>query len=179
MRRLINKKVELNLIPLVFCGICFLYLSACVGSVRTIYAKTHSNSYSLKQDLRNSEGVHRYVYKCPTGYYTIGVGRNVDRRGKRGLTYKEIDMLLDDDIADVKGQLIRYDWYDKLNNVRKNAIIEMSFNLGVKGVLRFKNMIKALESDNYKKASQEALSSLWAKQVKGRALRIAAMIKYG
>ena len=45
------------------------------------------------------------AYKCPSGYWTVGVGRNIDPNGGIGLSDEEIDFLLEGDIARVIKEL--------------------------------------------------------------------------
>jgi lysozyme len=59
------------------------------------------------------------------------------------------------------------------------ALINMNFNLGIHKLEQFVGMINALREKNYTLAAQEALNSLWAKQVHQRATDIALMIREG
>jgi lysozyme len=65
------------------------------------------------------------------------------------------------------------DW-DKLKKSAKLGLLEMSYQLGVSGVMKFKNTIKCLKSGDYENAYREALDSTWAKQTPSRAERVAA-----
>ena len=58
-----------------------------------------------------------------------------------------------------------------LDDLAKETIIEMVFQLGETGVSKFRNMWKALESNppQYDVAATEMLDSRWAKQTPGRA----------
>jgi lysozyme len=55
----------------------------------------------------------------------------------------------------------------------------MGFNLGFKGFMSFKNLIKALKNNDYELAVVEMLNSKWANQVKNRAVRLAKMMETG
>ena len=55
----------------------------------------------------------------------------------------------------------------------------MAFNLGVGGLLQFKNMLYALKQGKFNLASQECLNSKYAKETKIRAKRIANLIRTG
>lgn len=48
------------------------------------------------------------------------------------------------------------------------AIANMRYNLGLNGLLGFRNMIRALQVKDYKKAAYEAYNSRWYSQVGGR-----------
>ncbi len=59
----------------------------------------------------------------------------------------------------------------------QEALTNMCFNLGINRLLSFKNMLGALQTNNYEKAASEALNSKWARQVGVRSKRIAAKIR--
>jgi len=126
--------------------------------------------------LIEHEGMSLKPYKCPNGKITIGVGRNLE---SNGLSLDECNYLLENDIARCRRELDVYWWFIILNENRKNALLNMCFNLGLTKLLTFKKMIVALEQKNYDRAAIEALDSRWAKQVKGRAVDIAEVIKEG
>jgi lysozyme len=133
----------------------------------------------LKKMLKLHEGVRRHVYVCSGGYETIGVGRNISQSGL-GISEEEIDFLLDKDIERVTNELTgEYDWFDTLDEVRKNALIDISFNLGASKLRGFKNALQAMSEDNYKTASEEFYDSRWAQQVGMRATRLCKMIQTG
>ena len=49
--------------------------------------------------------------------------------------------------------------------------------MGLNGVSKFKKMLKALEDQDFEKASIEMLDSLWAKQTPNRALKMSNKMK--
>ena len=55
----------------------------------------------------------------------------------------------------------------------------MAYNMGVTGLLKFKNTLKNIENEKYIEASNQMLDSKWAKQVKGRAQELAAQMAGG
>jgi lysozyme len=55
----------------------------------------------------------------------------------------------------------------------------MSFQLGVDGLLGFKNTLKLVEQGNYESAAENMLKSLWAKQTPARAKRMSDQMKTG
>ena len=133
----------------------------------------------LIEQLRLHEGVRSKVYLCSEGYETIGVGRNVSESGI-GLSDDEIAYLLANDIARCEHELAeRFDWFDNLDPVRQNALVDMAFNLGVTRLSQFKNMLGALSESRFDDAATEALDSKWARQVGQRAQTVAAMIRTG
>lgn len=135
----------------------------------------------LTRQLRGDEGVKATVYKDHLGYDTIGVGRLVDsRKTGAGLRSHEIDFLLQNDINDRIDQLMRrLPWFQDLDDARKGVLLNMSFQMGVDGLLGFKNTLAMVERGDYAAASQGMLQSLWARQTPERAKRMADQMKTG
>jgi lysozyme len=130
--------------------------------------------------LRKHEGVEKYAYKCTADKVTIGVGRNIDKSGGIGLSDDEIDYLLSNDIKRVSAELIRaFPWYSELDEVRKDAMIDMCFNMGLPRLSKFKNSLAAMKNGDYDIAAIEFLDSNWAKQVGSRSITITDMIRSG
>ena len=120
------------------------------------------------------------IYKCPAGHWTIGIGRNVDVNGGLGLSEEEVNFLLEGDIARVIKELSsEYKWFIDLDEVRKDAMIDISFNLGATKLRKFVLALDAMERADYKSASEEFLNSDWSRTVKGRSVELAAMIETG
>lgn len=134
----------------------------------------------LIQMLKRHEGVKSYAYKCSQNKITVGVGRNIDQEGGIGLSDDEIDYLLQNDIERVIKELAsEYPWFNSLDEVRKDAMIDISFNLGQTRLRLFKRALAEMESGDYKKAAAEFLDSKWATQTGKRASELADMISAG
>jgi len=130
--------------------------------------------------LKRHEGVETHAYECSEGKITVGVGRNIDQGGGMGLSDDEIDYLLQNDIERCIVELSsEYPWFSGLDEVRKDAIVDISFNLGQTRLRLFKRALAAMEEGEYKVAATEFLDSKWAKQVGGRALELTDMISSG
>jgi len=133
----------------------------------------------LLEMLKRHEGVKSHVYLCSAGYETIGVGRNISNTGM-GLFDDEVDYLLENDIARVIKELsLEYPWFTDLDDVRKDAIIDISFNLGATRLRGFRLALAAMEVADYTLAAKEFLDSKWSRDVKGRAHELASMIETG
>ena len=127
----------------------------------------------LKEDLIADEGLRLTPYQCPAGKTTIGVGRNLD---DVGITEAEAMTLLDSDIARVTAQLAKALPWLQGDNVQR-ALGNMTFQMGLGGVLKFKKMLAALQVKDYTAARREALDSAWARQTPQRAKRVTDLIK--
>ena len=138
-----------------------------------------SKMQELLEMLKRHEGVRSKVYLCSAGYETIGVGRNIAASGI-GLSDDEIDYLLENDIERVIKELSsEYPWFNSLDDVRKDAMIDISFNLGATRLRGFKRALAAMEVADYKLAAKEFLDSKWSRDVKGRSTELAHMIALG
>ena len=131
----------------------------------------------LKQLLVSHEKYVQYPYVDTTGNITVGIGRNLS---DRGISTTEAFYLLDDDILYFTAKLNHYlHCFSCLDENRQIALIDLCFNVGVQGFLNFKEMISAIEKDDYELASQEILNSKWRTQVGDRATTLANIIRTG
>jgi lysozyme len=130
----------------------------------------------LKKMLILDEGDSPTLYKCTAGKWTIGVGRNLEAVP---LAKHERMYLLESDISRVLTNAHVHDIITPLDPVRQAVIIDMAFNLGINGLLKFEGMLTALKMGNYDLAALEMLDSRWAVQVGHRATRLASMMKSG
>ena len=142
--------------------------------------------------LRREEGVISYAYQDHLGYWTIGVGRLIDKRKGGRLTDAEINVLLANDIAEKRAQLARDPdtaaaWERvKGDPVRAVALLSMGFQMGVgasgkddAGLSGFDSSLALVAAGRFADAAAAMLKSLWAKQTPERAQRVAAMLKTG
>lgn len=131
----------------------------------------------LIKQIRRHEGERLKPYLCTSQKLTIGVGRNLD---DRGITREESQYLLMNDINAVEdGLVVRLPWFNELDDVRKRVLIDMAFNLGVNGLLNFKNTLRYVSEGKYSQASRNMLLSLWADQVGQRAKTLSRMMETG
>lgn len=119
---------------------------------------------NLINTLVEHEGIRRFVYNDSLGNPTIGIGRCISEKGS-GLTFDECFYLLRNDIEEANRTLQIYSWYKAMDDVRKEVMIELVFNLGIGNLLKFKKALRALEDKNYSQAAKEFKNSLWANQV--------------
>lgn len=134
----------------------------------------------LIRQLRGDEGVVKHAYRDHLGYLTIGVGRLIDERKGGGLRDHEIDYLLRSDIDERIDELTRrVPWWQNLDDARKGVLLNMSFQLGVDGLLGFKNTLEMVRKGHYDLAAAGMLNSLWAKQTPERAKRLSEQMRTG
>lgn len=113
------------------------------------------------------EGEVLTPYKCSRGVLTIGRGHNLEH----GISKAASDFIFKEDMDKAEADLKKYlpDVYDKLDANRQLVLIDMCFNLGIGGLLKFKKMLAAIKSGDYAKAAEELMDSAYARQVPERA----------
>ena len=132
---------------------------------------------AMIRQLALHEGLRLKPYKCTAGALTIGYGRNLDARG---ITEAEAEMMLANDIDDFQDRLLReIPWMVDLSPVRQRVLLDMAFNLGISGLLKFQRTLAAVRGQEYERAAAMMLDSRWATQVGTRAKRLSRMIATG
>ena len=127
--------------------------------------------------LRLHEGVRRFPYRDTVGKLTVGAGFNLD---DVGLYDEEIDFILDNRLRLVRTNLAKeLPRFSSLDQVRQAVLIDMGYNLGVGGLLKFKRTLQSVEHGRYERAALEMLESKWATQVGRRAIRLSDMMRTG
>lgn len=134
----------------------------------------------LEKLLIRDEGFKSSVYQDHLGYWTLGIGRLVDARKGGGITKDEALFLLRNDITKVGHELrVAIPWWNRLNEVRQIVLISMAFQMGVAGLLGFRNTLRAIRDERWADAKAGMLASLWARQVPLRAHRLAEAMYTG
>lgn len=137
---------------------------------------------ALIDRITENEGYRQDVYECSNGIPTVGIG----------FALKDLDVAPDEAYEIVKWQienkLIRVSkewsqkkvgklvanrhlrwteklsWYVNLPPKIKGILIEMSFQMGIRGVSKFRKMLVAMEKADWEEAAKEMLDSKWAKK---------------
>jgi len=131
----------------------------------------------VTSQLITMEKYEQLLYKDSVGVYTCGFGRNMQ---SKGLSYPEALILLKNDIDECEQELLsNIPFYKNLDAPRQVVLLNMCFNLGLAGLMEFKNMLQLVSKGQYQIAAQEMLASLWAKQVPERAKTLADIMEKG
>lgn len=133
----------------------------------------------LKAQLARHEGEVLHAYQDSEGYWTIGVGRLIDRRRGGGITHEEAMYLLDNDIDVTLSQCRQFPFWWELSDNRRLVVADMVFNMGINTFKTFKKTLAHLTDGNYNEAADEMLNSRWAQQVGVRATNLAQMMRDG
>ena len=129
----------------------------------------------IVNDIKKHEGFKAKVYKCTEGYDTIGYGFAIK------------DLIIDEDVANLilmkklqkllERVHIAFPWFKDIDNIAKAVVINMCYQLGLRGFSKFKKTIYLLETQQYEEASVEMLDSLWAKQTPNRAKELSETLR--
>lgn len=139
---------------------------------------------SFVKHLEVDEGFRAFPYDdltgqpvhAPQGKITIGIGLNLEA----GIDYQEAVYLALNRMKRIDKELLfRLPFYDRLDNVRRYVLINIVFNVGINGFMKFKRLIDAMACGNYESASDEIMDSNAARQLPARYNRLATMMQIG
>lgn len=121
------------------------------------------------------------VYRDSRGYQTLGIGLCVDKRVRgAGITLEEARWLAQRRVEErVRRLQALIPFWLRLAPARQGALLNMSYQLGVEGLLHFQKMLAAMRDEHWPLAAQEALDSDYAKQTPNRARKYARQIETG
>ena len=129
---------------------------------------------SLDDMIQRHEGCRHLPYQDSLGVWTVGYGHNLEQP----LSHAAVLQIFQDDLNEaINNCLHAFPWFAELTTARANALVDMCFNLGLSRLQKFVKFLAAMERGDYDTAANEMLDSLWAKQVKGRALELATLIR--
>jgi lysozyme len=131
---------------------------------------------NLKSRIKRHEGKRERPYEDSEGILTVGYGRNLEAVP---FSQDELDLMFDNDFRRAQDGAEGFFCYSQLNDVRRGVLIEMVFQMGVKGVSKFKRFLDAALTENWQMAHDEMLDSKWAKQTPSRAKELAEVFLRG
>jgi len=118
----------------------------------------------IESQLREDEGEVLHEYKDSKGFSTIGIGVLIDARKGGGITKEESSYLFQNRLRAKREELRRkFPHFDKLDVVRQGVLLNMAYQMGVEGLLGFRNMLAAVSVGNWAKAVVEMKDSKWYK----------------
>ena len=101
-------------------------------------------------------------------------GTTLDSRMSRLMSERK----LEEKVVEMDGVLKNtLTWYKDATDVTKGILINLSFNMGLKGLLGFRNTLKFIEDREYTKAANGLRNSLYYRQVTKRAEELAKRLE--
>ena len=117
----------------------------------------------VTDQLKTHEGFRSKPYRDTVGKLTIGYGRNLD---DVGISREEGEALLSNDVHKAFAAVaVKVKNFGALTEARQACLVNMAFNMGINGLLKFQKMLAAIEVGDFESAAQSMLSSLWFQQV--------------
>lgn len=133
------------------------------------------NTYDmLSAWLKKEEGFSKKPYLDTLGIPTIGYGFTY-------LTEEESELILEHRVRDMVNQVHRYltNEHILLDEYRVCVLANMAYQLGWNGVLKFKNMWKAIRNKDYETAALEMMKSKWYRDTPARCTLQASRMRAG
>lgn len=113
----------------------------------------------VKEDIIEHEGFRSTPYMDVTGH-AIGYGTHDFPEGTQSITREQAERYLERDIGRVIAGLDRnIKWWRDQSLTTRKALINMGYNMGISGLLKFKKALKYLELGMHTKAALEVLYS--------------------
>jgi lysozyme len=120
------------------------------------------NFEKIQSQLLRLEDLKLKPYKDKYGFLTIGVGRNLDLKG---ISKEEAFFLLKNDIEEAVSLVeVNLPWTSNLSEDHFLVLVNMAFQMGIGGLLLFKNFLSHLQAREFDKAGDAMLDSKWAKE---------------
>ena len=133
----------------------------------------------LINQIKQDEGLRLTAYQDTLGNLTIGYGHLGAFPGQT-ITEAEANSLLMQDLNEAQSTLTSaLMWVTSLDVVRYCTLWNMTFNMGIGNLLEFEKMLKACRDGNYAEAADQMANSLWAQQVKTRAIQLERQMRTG
>lgn len=143
---------------------------------------------NLKESIKIHEGFRSSVYLCPTGHPTVGYGfrvadLSVDELALNAGAVEPMSKEVAEKILDIKITKFKKQVYNALPWLTyapmdiQDALCEMAYQMGVAGLLGFKNTLALIKERKYTQAAENMLKSKWATQTPKRAKQIANLVR--
>lgn len=153
-------------------------------------------SDALLPAIELAEGYRATPYKDTELLWTFAIGRCLETNPLTGKEWKELldanelavsishagaTRLLKTGVSDALiACAITFRWWAGLDEVRRDVIAELGYQLGLTRLMRFRLMLAAMERRDYDSAATELLNSTYAReQVPKRANRLATQLRTG
>lgn len=117
--------------------------------------------------IKAFEGVRKKPYRCPAGYWTVGVGHLITRSAElpdswnRELEPNEIDEILKKDLVKFENGVLRLLHPKQPTQFEFDALVSFSFNLGL-GCFQRSTVRSAFKRGDKKRAGEVLLKYCYA-----------------
>lgn len=147
------------------------------------------NRTKLEQELTGDEGKRRSKYKDNRGFWTAGIGHNLDASPLPQYTFPlsdaSITAIFTRDIGTSEAKLDKgIPWWRTRPDGVQRVLLNMTFNMGWgngrnTGLSAFHQFLALVRDGHYGLAAEDMKGTLWAKQVGPRAVRLENLMRQG
>lgn len=139
----------------------------------------------IKEDLVRHEGYVTEIYLCSEGYATFGIGHmitadDMEHTWPVGTPVEDerILQVFHDDcmVAVTDAECVVDDLYSHPDECIR-VLVNMAFNIGRPRLSQFKNMIAAVNANDYQLAADEMIDSRWYNQVGRRSKELVEIMR--
>ena len=126
----------------------------------------------LKKRIKKNEGFSLKPYKDQLGYFTIGYGHlilpNENHLLKNKINKAQLNSIFNKDFERAVKDYERFIKQKNHNRKNKELLIEMTYQMGAKKVLKFKTLISNMKKNKKHLVCFEMMDSLWYTQTPNR-----------
>ena len=142
------------------------------------------NKEVLKEQIKRHEGEVLEVYEDSLGYLTLGVGHLIQKSDPEygqpagtPVSQEVVDMYYEDDFDKHVEETIHVCEnnnivFDALPESIQHVLVNMCFNLGANRLGKFRNMLYAVSTSNWKEMANQMEDSRWFGQVGRRSVEL-------
>lgn len=132
--------------------------------------------------VKEAEGFEPLPYRCTAGKLTQGYGRNLEvyplseeeeaTLNEDGSVSEEVaEKWAYNELLNCELRLTNAPSFKECNDIRKAVLLDMAFNIGFNGLMKFRKMHSAIIEHDWLQAGLEMKDSAWYAQVGNRSKR--------
>ena len=136
------------------------------------------NYKKLQLRIKKNEGFSKTPYKDQLGFLTIGFGHLIlpnEQKLLKKTNTNELNKIFLNDFNKALGDFNKNLKHFTSNKKQAELLIEMTFQMGVHRVKKFKKLLNNMKKENKYLVCFEMMNSLWYKQTPHR---VKSLIKY-
>ena len=131
---------------------------------------------NIYPQLIRDEGFRPRPYRDHLGHWTVGYGYSLETGPP--LSEETARVILNEHVGMIVADLhSRLPWTKQLSEPRFGVLISMAYQMGIFGLMSFKNTLRFLEAGDHERTAEAMLDSRWAFQTPERAQRLAQQMR--
>lgn len=136
-----------------------------------------SSDPTLLAEIAHDEGKRRRPYRDTRGFWTIGIGHNLDAEGLCDAAI-EAQLAYDLQVKCFDALDTRLPWWREHPASVQRTLVNLCFNLGIAGLLKWPRTLALIQGGYYDRAAEAIRSNkVYVNQVGPRAERLARSLE--